>query len=44
MIIIQGKIVEQITEVADMHIDMLAKKYLGIEKYQDILILQQELF
>ena len=33
MTTIQGKVVEQITEGADKHIDSLAKKYLDIEKY-----------
>lgn len=33
MTTIKGKVIEQITEGADRHIDNLAKKYLGIEKY-----------
>ncbi len=33
MTTIKGKVIEQITEGADKHIDDLAKKYLGIEKY-----------
>jgi PPOX class probable F420-dependent enzyme len=33
MTTIKGKVIEQITEGADGHIDNLAKKYLGVEKY-----------
>lgn len=31
---IRGRVVDQIREGADEHIDMLAHKYLGVEKYQ----------
>jgi hypothetical protein len=35
MVTIRGKVVEQITgPVAEEHIDKLAKKYLGKDKYQ----------
>ncbi|MDF0680911.1 MAG: PPOX class F420-dependent oxidoreductase [Candidatus Nitrosocosmicus sp.] len=30
---IRGKVIEQITDGADDHIDRLAKKYLGVDKY-----------
>ena len=30
---IRGKVTEQVTEGADEHIDKLAKKYLGVDKY-----------
>ena len=30
---IRGKVTEQVTEGADDHIDKLAKKYLGVDKY-----------
>lgn len=30
---VRGKVVEQTTAGADEHIDMLAKKYLGVDKY-----------
>ncbi len=33
MVTIQGNVVEQTTEGADKHIDKLAKKYLGADKY-----------
>lgn len=33
MVSIRGKVVEQTTASADDHIDNLAKKYLGMEKY-----------
>ena len=32
-VVIMGRVVEQTTEGADEHIDSLAKKYLGVEKY-----------
>ncbi len=33
MVTIQGNVVEQTAEGADMHIDKMAKKYLGVDKY-----------
>jgi PPOX class probable F420-dependent enzyme len=33
MVSIRGRIIEQISEGADEHIDRLAKKYLGMDKY-----------
>lgn len=33
MVTIQGNVVEQTTEGADKHIDKMAKKYLGVDKY-----------
>jgi PPOX class probable F420-dependent enzyme len=33
MVTVRGRVVEQTTEGADEHIDKLAKKYLGVEKY-----------
>lgn len=33
MVTVRGKVVEQITEGADKHIDKLARKYLGVDKY-----------
>ncbi len=33
MVTIQGQVVEQTTENADSHIDKMAKKYLGVDKY-----------
>lgn len=33
MVAIQGQVVEQTTEGADGHIDKMAKKYLGVDKY-----------
>ncbi len=33
MVTIQGQVVEQTTEGADRHIDKMAKKYLGVDKY-----------
>jgi PPOX class probable F420-dependent enzyme len=33
MITIKGQVVEQTTDGADAHIDKMAKKYLGVEKY-----------
>lgn len=33
MVTIRGRIVEQTTSGADEHIDKLAKKYLGVDKY-----------
>lgn len=33
MVTIQGKVVEQIIDGADSHIDKMAKKYLGVDKY-----------
>jgi PPOX class probable F420-dependent enzyme len=33
MVSIQGKVVERTIEGADSHIDSLARKYLGVEKY-----------
>ena len=33
MVTIQGNVVEQIAEGADKHIDKMAKKYLGVDKY-----------
>ncbi len=33
MITIQGKVIEQTTIGADLHIDKMAKKYLGVDKY-----------
>ena len=33
MVSIRGKVVQQTTDGADEHIDKLAKKYLGVDKY-----------
>ena len=33
MVTIQGQVVEQTTDGADSHIDKMAKKYLGVDKY-----------
>ena len=33
MVSIRGRVIEQISEGADEHIDRLAKKYLGMDKY-----------
>ena len=33
MITIRGKVVEQTTVGADLHIDKMAKKYLGVDRY-----------
>lgn len=33
MLTINGKVIEQTNEGADEHIDKLAKKYLGVDKY-----------
>lgn len=33
MVTIRGKVIEQTSEGADEHIDKLAKKYLGVNKY-----------
>lgn len=33
MVTIQGKVIEQTTLDADKHIDKMAKKYLGVDKY-----------
>ncbi|MDE1844002.1 MAG: PPOX class F420-dependent oxidoreductase [Thaumarchaeota archaeon] len=33
MVTIQGHVVEQTTDGADKHIDKMAKKYLGVDKY-----------
>ena len=33
MVTIQGHVIEQTTEGADKHIDKMAKKYLGVDKY-----------
>jgi PPOX class probable F420-dependent enzyme len=33
MVTVRGRVVEQTNEGADEHIDKLAKKYLGVEKY-----------
>jgi PPOX class probable F420-dependent enzyme len=33
MVTVRGRVVEQTTEGADEHIDKLAKKYLGVDKY-----------
>jgi PPOX class probable F420-dependent enzyme len=33
MVLIRGKVIEQIKEGADEHTDRLAKKYLGMDKY-----------
>lgn len=33
MITVRGRVVEQTTKSADVHIDKLAKKYLGMDKY-----------
>lgn len=33
MVTIQGNVVEQTAEGADKHIDKMAKKYLGVDKY-----------
>ncbi|MEO9277864.1 MAG: PPOX class F420-dependent oxidoreductase [Nitrososphaera sp.] len=33
MVTIRGKVMEQTTIGADLHIDKMAKKYLGVEKY-----------
>jgi hypothetical protein len=33
MVTVRGRVVEQTKEGADEHIDKLAKKYLGVDKY-----------
>lgn len=33
MVTIRGKVIEQTTNDADKHIDKMAKKYLGVDKY-----------
>jgi PPOX class probable F420-dependent enzyme len=33
MVSIRGKVIEQTTQDADKHIDKMAKKYLGVDKY-----------
>ncbi|MHB8602987.1 MAG: PPOX class F420-dependent oxidoreductase [Nitrosotalea sp.] len=33
MVTIRGKVIEQTTDGADKHIDRMAKKYLGVDKY-----------
>ncbi len=33
MVTIRGKVIEQTTKDADKHIDKMAKKYLGVDKY-----------
>jgi PPOX class probable F420-dependent enzyme len=33
MVTVRGRVVEQTNEGADEHVDRLAKKYLGVEKY-----------
>lgn len=33
MVTVRGRVVEQTTEGADKHIDKLARKYLGVDKY-----------
>lgn len=33
MVTIRGKVIEQTTRDADKHIDKMAKKYLGVDKY-----------
>jgi hypothetical protein len=33
MVIARGRVVEQTNEGAEGHIDKLAKKYLGVDKY-----------
>ena len=33
MVTIQGKVIEQVSKGADEHINKLAKKYLGVDKY-----------
>ena len=33
MVTIRGKVIEQTTKGADDHIDKLAKRYLGVDKY-----------
>ncbi len=33
MVTIQGKVTEQVTEGANNHIDLMSKKYLGVDKY-----------
>ena len=33
MVSIRGKVIEQTTQDADRHIDKMAKKYLGVDKY-----------
>lgn len=33
MVSIRGKVIEQTTQGADRHIDKMAKKYLGVDKY-----------
>lgn len=33
MVTVRGKVIEQTTKGADEHIDKLAKKYLGVDKY-----------
>lgn len=33
MVTIRGKVIEQTTQGADEHIDRMAKKYLGVDKY-----------
>lgn len=38
---IRGRVVEQIREGADEHIDKLAHKYLGVEKYPNRLLDEQ---
>lgn len=33
MVTVQGRVIEQVTEGADKHVDLMAKKYLGADKY-----------
>ena len=33
MVTVRGRVIEQTTKGADQHIDKLAKKYLGVDKY-----------
>lgn len=33
MVTIRGKVIEQTTHDADVHVDKMAKKYLGVDKY-----------
>lgn len=33
MVTVRGKVIEQTSDGADVHIDKMAKKYLGVEKY-----------
>jgi hypothetical protein len=44
MVSIRGGVIEQISEGADEHIDRLAKKYLGMDKYPFVRQTKRELF